>query len=648
MATGRELLARRVGSVRLRDLSDVSTTSYADGDVPTYDAASDTFIPTTGGVGSGISDGDKGDITVSSSGTVWTIDNSAVTNAKVATGIDAVKIADGSVTNAEFQYLGGVTSDIQTQLNAKQPLDSDLTTIAGLTATSDNFIQAKSSAWTSRTPTQVTADLIAFVGDSGSGGTKGLVPAPTTGDATKYLKGDGTWATPAGSGDVTAASNIADNRLVRGDGGAKGIQQSGITISDTNDITGVVSITVTDGIVATNYLQSNDSVIVGNSLSFVNTGAYISSIHSISFAQTNSDIIAPSGGVGQTLHISAWDVDGASSTHFITLTSANTPTCDLSDSVTKASGYIYRAGGTDVPVTDGGTGASTATTGFNNLAPTTTKGDVIVHNGTNNVRVGVGANGTVLVADSTQSAGVKWDTVSGGVSDGDKGDITVSSSGTVWTIDNDVVTYAKIQNVSATSRFLGRITASAGDVEELTGTQATTLLDAVVGDSGSGGTKGLVPAPSSGDAGKVLCGDATFKYRLFDFAVHAAGNSNLTLTSMPSAVDFLNGDYRTKSKLDLTNFTQCRIVVQMRGTAGSAGSKLIARYKTTDSTTASDFSDIGTSEISATITSSNTITTSSWIDLAAGAKADVFVVVVGSGGNGSTSPTVGSIHLQFR
>ncbi len=66
----------------------------------------------------------------------------------------------------------------------------------------------------------------------------------------------------------------------------------------------------------------------------------------------------------------------------------------------------------------------------------------------------------------------------GGVSDGDKGDITVSGSGAVWTIDNDAVTYAKIQNVTATDRLLGRSTAGAGDIEEITCTSfARTLLD---------------------------------------------------------------------------------------------------------------------------------------------------------------------------
>lgn len=115
-----------------------------------------------------------------------------------------------TISPTEMSYLDGVTSAIQTQIDGKQPLDSDLTTIAGLTATTDNFIQSKSSAWASRTPTQVTADLIAFTGDSGSGGVKGLVPAPSAGDAaaSKYLKADGTWATAGGGGGQTYYTHL--------------------------------------------------------------------------------------------------------------------------------------------------------------------------------------------------------------------------------------------------------------------------------------------------------------------------------------------------------------------------------------------------------------------------------------------------------
>lgn len=70
----------------------------------------------------------------------------------------------------------------------------------------------------------------------------------------------------------------------------------------------------------------------------------------------------------------------------------------------------------------------------------------------------------------------KIESMGSGVSDGDKGDITVSGSGATWTIDNDVVTYAKMQNVSATSRLLGRKTASAGDTEEVTIQEALNFI----------------------------------------------------------------------------------------------------------------------------------------------------------------------------
>jgi len=47
------------------------------------------------------------------------------------------------------------------------------------------------------------------------------------------------WATVSGTGDVTAASNLTDNAIVRGDGGAKGVQTSGIIIDDSNNVSGM-------------------------------------------------------------------------------------------------------------------------------------------------------------------------------------------------------------------------------------------------------------------------------------------------------------------------------------------------------------------------------------------------------------------------
>jgi hypothetical protein len=76
--------------------------------------------------------------------------------------------------------------------------------------------------------------------------------------------------------------------------------------------------------------------------------------------------------------------------------------------------------------------------------------------------------------------GATWIDASGGVSDGDKVDITVSSSGTVWTIDNNAVTFAKIQNI-ATQKILGRETAGSGNVEELSISGDLQILLGVLG-----------------------------------------------------------------------------------------------------------------------------------------------------------------------
>lgn len=107
-----------------------------------------------------------------------------------------------------------------------------------------------------------------------------------------------------------------------------------------------------------------------------------------------------------------------------------------------------------------------------------------------------------------------------------------SSTDTVnFDIANDAVTNAKLANM-ATQTFKGRTTGGTGDPEDLTVTQATALLNAVVGDSGSGGTKGLVPAPAAGDAaaGKFLKADGTF-------AVPAGGGSSVIVQDEGSAVN---------------------------------------------------------------------------------------------------------------
>jgi hypothetical protein len=77
---------------------------------------------------------------IQSVGSAW----ASRTPAQVKT---ALAIAESDVTN------------LVTDLAAKQPLDSDLTTIAGLTATTDNMIQSVGSAWASRTPAQVRTAL---------------------------------------------------------------------------------------------------------------------------------------------------------------------------------------------------------------------------------------------------------------------------------------------------------------------------------------------------------------------------------------------------------------------------------------------------------------------------------------------------------
>lgn len=95
----------------------------------------------------------------------------SIAAADLPSAIDAAKIADGTVTSAEFQYLGDVTSLLQAQLNGKQAsgsyqtLDADLTALAALAATAGMLARTGADAFAVRTLTGTTSNLVITGGD---------------------------------------------------------------------------------------------------------------------------------------------------------------------------------------------------------------------------------------------------------------------------------------------------------------------------------------------------------------------------------------------------------------------------------------------------------------------------------------------------
>lgn len=141
--------------------------------------------------------------------------------------------------------------------------------------------------------------------------------------------------------------------------------------------------------------------------------------------------------------------------------------------------------------------------------------------------------GLATIASSGSATDLSAGTVPAARMPAHTGDVTSAGGAVALTIANSVVTLAKIANI-ATARILGRTTAGAGVVEELTSAQATAMLDAFTTV-----LKGLVPA-SGGGTSNFLRADSTWAVPAASGLFGDASDGDATDPSTPTRSMFWN------------------------------------------------------------------------------------------------------------
>jgi hypothetical protein len=344
-------------------------------------------------------------------------------------------------------------------------------------------------------------------------------------------------STVSGTGDVVGPASATDNAVARFDSTTgKLIQNSVVTISDTGDIAGVDSIQfdtasppslTTQGQMAWNIdeetvdIQLNGFIMhTGEHLLYHVKNQTLSTI-----AKGTPVMFAGTDGSSGKLLIEPWNGTGPS-TYFMGLTAEQL----LNDE----EGFVIAFGKLRGIQTNGGNYSQTWTNGEIIYAGTTTGSltdtapaapnpriqvcaVVNAHpsNGTLFVRPAYGSNikddegvtitslttGDLLIATSGGATGVFENKAM-------SGDATLASTGAL-TIANNAVSYAKMQDVSAASKLLGRGDSGSGDVQEITlGTglsmTGTTLSSTGGGIGGSTGSTDNRLLRSDGTGGSTV------------------------------------------------------------------------------------------------------------------------------------------------
>lgn len=149
-----------------------------------------------------------------------------------------------------------------------------------------------------------------------------------------------------------------------------------------------------------------------------------------------------------------------------------------------------------------------------------------------------GTAGQVLAKIDGTNYNTEWVDQSGGagVTDGDKGDITVSGSGSTWTIDNGAVTLAKQANM-ATASLVYRKTAGSGAPE--VNTLATLKTDLGLTGTNSGDQTSIVGITGTKAQFDTAVTDGNFLY-VGDVTSNATHTGDVTgstaLTIDPTAI----------------------------------------------------------------------------------------------------------------
>lgn len=138
--------------------------------------------------------------------------------------------------------------------------------------------------------------------------------------------------------------------------------------------------------------------------------------------------------------------------------------------------------------------------------------------------------------------------------------------------------------------------------------------------------------------------------RILRVAFHSDATANITLTNQANSLAFLNSAPRVINMVDLTGFTQYRLMVRVLTASASANNpRIFLRYKSgAFSDVGGDFSEIGTSAEIVSLAATGLIATP-WTGLVSGAIADgIYIAVMQHGGDGAADPVLGNVHVEFK